>query len=417
MKKCKRCNIAYHDAIRFCTNCGAELQAAAKPPKGPTREEVQALANDLKSRYVFSREVYFTGGGEKAEGKIKMASASYAALADGEIPILCVDTTVFGSADNGLLVTTRGIHIQEYLETYHFFPYASIKHIRLEGSKIAVQGVRARLTLSNSESRMLLSVLERIRQYIAAPHYGSTKEFADRLRSRYSFSSEVYFWGGGEKADKKINLATAAYAALASGELPLFCLDVTLFGAGDEGFLVTTNGVHVRGTSGSYRFVPYAKLEHLDLDDDVIVICGERVRPLFSKDETRRLLSLLQETRQYFLTLQKKSEEAKSEKVMQRPSASFPEEAHAKAHAPLIDLNQATESTLAELFFVNRILAKRIVAERGKNGGFRSIEDFVARMNVTKNTIAEIREKCCVNDLPLPAARGRERNVGRIIDF
>ena len=102
---------------------------------------------------------------------------------------------------------------------------------------------------------------------------------------------------------------------------------------------------------------------------------------------------------------------------MQRPSTGFPEETHAKAHVPLIDLNQATESTLAELFFVNRILAKRIVAERGKNGGFRSIGDFVARMNVTKNTIAEIREKCCVNDLPQPAARARERNVGRIIDF
>lgn len=295
MKKCTRCERTYDDTIRFCTNCGMKLQTAAKNSHVCSEESVKAFIKELKSRYTFSCEVYFAGDGEKAESKIRMAITAYAVLTKGELPILCVDTTVFGGAEDGFVVTTQGIHIHEYL--------------------------------------------------------------------------------------------------------------------------------------ASYRFVSYPEMKYLILDGRHIVIQGEKVRLSNSKQERENILVLLQEIRQHFLMAQKTAvkteQEAAADRVVRTPLRAMPVKRKAsdsplpkaKVHAPLLDLNQATESDLAELFFVNQILARRIIIEREKNGRFQSISNFAARIKVTKDALAEIREKCCVKDLPQPAAGARERNIGRIIDF
>ena len=68
----------------------------------------------------------------KSQKKFMKAIAAYAKLVPHEIPILCFDDTVFGSAENGFLVTTHGIHIHNHNETLaKFVSFKDIESITL----------------------------------------------------------------------------------------------------------------------------------------------------------------------------------------------------------------------------------------------------------------------------------------------
>ena len=90
-------------------------------------ELTMADCNEISRKFL--RKLYETGTDKvkklyfcslqdsKSQKKFMNAVTAYAKLVPHEIPILCFDDTVFGSAKDGFLVTTHGIHIHNQIET------------------------------------------------------------------------------------------------------------------------------------------------------------------------------------------------------------------------------------------------------------------------------------------------------------
>ena len=80
----------------------------------------------LRTSYEFKYNVYISGQSKKADKKIRNAEKAYADLQEGETSLLCLDNTIFGAADRGILATTRGIYVKnigvKLFYTYDNFP-------------------------------------------------------------------------------------------------------------------------------------------------------------------------------------------------------------------------------------------------------------------------------------------------------
>lgn len=73
---------------------------------------------------------------QKTEDKINLAMKHYSRhLATKEYPLVCFDSTVFGSAENGCLFTTKGIYIHNDGESMRFVDYNDIAEdqVKLRG--------------------------------------------------------------------------------------------------------------------------------------------------------------------------------------------------------------------------------------------------------------------------------------------
>ena len=86
--------------------------------------DVRRFLDDLKLTYNFhNTNVYFAHASEKAKNKILKATAKYAIIKDGELPIFCYDATISGDASDGILVTDEAIYIhnitQDRIKYYH----------------------------------------------------------------------------------------------------------------------------------------------------------------------------------------------------------------------------------------------------------------------------------------------------------
>lgn len=90
--------------------------------------------------------------------------------------------------------------------------------------------------------------------------YSDIKNFVSHLQRKYKFRYNIYFndfSGENTKVQKKIKAAVKNYAELAKNEIPVICCDSTLFGGGDEGFLVTSRGVHSKSSLHKKSFISY----------------------------------------------------------------------------------------------------------------------------------------------------------------
>jgi len=233
--------------------------------------------------------------------------------------------------------------------------------------------------------------------------------------ANYNFSGSVYFWGESEKANKKIQNALNAYAVLKPGEFPIFCLDITVFGGAEDGLLVTTRGIHIHEIFEDYRFIPYQEMTNVTLNDTTFMIQGVKLNAATVPEKgylpiVLGLLHLMKDT--FRPNTVPVAATPANKKVSARGSATPrpapPQEAAASADNR-IDLNRADAQILSRLFFVNIILAKKIISVRSTQGEFTSMEDFFARVHLTEAAAAEIRQKCHVENSASPA--------GRFIDF
>lgn len=91
----------------------------------------------------------------KSQKKFMNAIKAYARLVPHEIPILCFDDTVFGGAEDGFLVTTRGIHIHNQNETSaKFVSFKDIESITLN------EGFAQSKLVINNEIKIVMMGLE-----------------------------------------------------------------------------------------------------------------------------------------------------------------------------------------------------------------------------------------------------------------
>lgn len=78
------------------------------------------------------RHIRFQQPNSRVDGKIKNAINAYASLKDGEKPVLCFDSTIFKSAKEGFLLTTRGVYCKNKFGTPWFVSNESMKFIKLQ---------------------------------------------------------------------------------------------------------------------------------------------------------------------------------------------------------------------------------------------------------------------------------------------
>lgn len=101
-----------------------------------TFEELQEYLCDLREsngRFNFERSVYYLGDGDKANNKIKSAIKAYANIDDNEIPLVCFDNTALGAADDGCVITTKGVYVHNFMEKVNFFSFKTFVEAESRG--------------------------------------------------------------------------------------------------------------------------------------------------------------------------------------------------------------------------------------------------------------------------------------------
>ena len=103
-------------------------------------EFIQAMENlrQQHPEYNFKSHIYhvaesYIKKSDKVTKKFRGAIGSYARLQKGETPLVCYDATVFGGAEDGMLVTSFGVHIHNNFEDAVFISFENLKSIVLKG--------------------------------------------------------------------------------------------------------------------------------------------------------------------------------------------------------------------------------------------------------------------------------------------
>ena len=94
------------------------------------------------------------------------------------------------------------------------------------------------------------------------------------------------------------------------------------------------------------------------------------------------------------------------------PTAPAPARAAPAADADLVDVNTANQRTLAKLTGMDRGLAKAAITERGRRGGFGSLEDFAATAGLQPHEIVRLRGEAFCSSRPRS-----KRSFGRRVDY
>ena len=75
-------------------------------------------------------------------------------------------------------------------------------------------------------------------------------------------------------------------------------------------------------------------------------------------------------------------------------------------------MNTANQRALAKLTGMDRRLAKALIAERTKRGGFGSLEDFATAAGLQPHELVRLRDEAFCSPRPRAA-----RTFGRRVDF
>jgi DNA uptake protein ComE-like DNA-binding protein len=91
------------------------------------------------------------------------------------------------------------------------------------------------------------------------------------------------------------------------------------------------------------------------------------------------------------------------------------ERASTKTIAGPVDINSATEEEIASIPAIGGLLAKKVVAVRDQEGGFRSLEHFAETLQLKPHVIEKI--KPFVTFPTIEAAPKQSKHEGRVVDF
>ncbi len=84
----------------------------------------------------------------------------------------------------------------------------------------------------------------------------------DKVRKLYFCSIQD------SKTQKKFMNAITAYAKLVPHEIPILCFDDTFFGGAENGFLVTTHGIHIHNHNETLaKFISFKDIESITLNE------------------------------------------------------------------------------------------------------------------------------------------------------
>ncbi len=120
---------------------------------------------------------------------------------------------------------------------------------------------------------------------------------ADIVKYQKNLTCNVYYYGPNEKCKKKFSGAMSSYAKLSEFEIPIICYDSTLFGSADEGFVLTTNGIHFKNMFQSKKFISWKATSNIELKDNKIFINDIEIMTFSPKKEIPILFEMIKEIR------------------------------------------------------------------------------------------------------------------------
>ena len=300
------------------------------------KEQRKKDVKDVLKRFIndpdvqFESHIYYYGDGTKSESKFSAAINSYAELVGDETPLLCYDATMFGSAEDGLLATTKGIWLHNYLKETKFFSYKEITSLQLIGTfskDIYINGQEINTAgLPSGYTEKLFTVLSTFRRTFlemektSTPARGSAADLAHRsvmelttpkmtdkiyndllkeLDKKYphKFSDNFYIYSKNTKYQKKFNNAMTEYATLDNDEKPIICYDGTVFGSAKDGFFITTKGLWLHNYNEQSYFWHWNKISSLGLTEGRIFLNGFKFDKIPSKEETNLMFEIIKNLR------------------------------------------------------------------------------------------------------------------------
>ena len=126
--------------------------------------DIEKITMELAFKYEAHNLYFNEKANSKAQKKIRNAIGEYANLDYGEIPISCYDATFFGSAKDGCLFTTHGIHIHNSGDKNKpFIAYKDLKSVRYHDEKIYVNDEIIKIYMITDENKQK-SVCEMIKE-------------------------------------------------------------------------------------------------------------------------------------------------------------------------------------------------------------------------------------------------------------
>ena len=228
--------------------------------------------------FKFQCSIYYYGYSEKGEKKFKAALSSYAKLTEFEIPLICYDSTLFGGAKDGFVLTNKGIHFHSLMSKAKFIPYGTMiakcysngiqgakKDFYVNDNEVDTVG------MSEDDKKKLLNLVEVLRTlFTSNRRYFENEGFRiDSWKRNYNFSSHVYYLDyKNDKSQKKFKAAIENYGKLKAGELAVLCYDSTTFGSAKNGIIVTTKGIYANDEAKG--FFPHSDTRNFNLKDEDI---------------------------------------------------------------------------------------------------------------------------------------------------
>ena len=264
-----------------------------------SRQDLINFINRLQKDYNFKSHVYcyeYNGKlDKKIDKKFKAALENYAKLSPNEFPAVLFDSTLFGSATEGFMLTNKGIHIHNYSEDAVFIAY-NHNFAALNKDKITVGITQLSTgTLANDKIRPLFNLIQDCRKFFidvkAAPEIDKNKiqKFIEQLQENFYFSSHVYYYNHGGKLDKKIGkkfkAALQSYAKLELNEVPVVLFDSTLFGSATDGFILTNRGIH---SNKKNIFISYENLSSVSIRNDYVTVNSVETDTGFLSDADKK---------------------------------------------------------------------------------------------------------------------------------
>ena len=272
----------------------------------------------LTPEFFFKSYVYTTGGTtDKGVKKFNTATATYAPLQENEVPLICLDSTTMGGAEDGVIISTRGIYIHNPKQPPKFFHFNDIKTVTVEGmmsKNIFINGQKIYTGgMSNSDVKRFHALINKIREVIAplydaekksAPTKADIENFTASLRGEpaFQFDSNFYFYGTDDKSAKKFKGATSSYAKLEVDEYPIVCYDGTVFGSANDGFVLTNFGLHLHNMGESNFFLKHADNRRLEIRKKDLYVSNKKIELHgMSAEDKQRVLELIKKVRDYFV--------------------------------------------------------------------------------------------------------------------
>ncbi|WP_339180290.1 zinc ribbon domain-containing protein [Paenibacillus sp. FSL H8-0317] len=223
---------------------------------------------------------------DKLTKKMENVKSSYAPI-QAENPLLLFDSTVFGSAKDGFLITDHRIYVHNMMEKGWNISFQEIEQMSLLDSSILIDGKRVDINLISGKDRD--QFYDFVELLVFVQKYGSTIGLSKGSIEINNASSELHSSNGevsatvsvtnnemkntdqvveeikntvlniknegirrylfleneNEKVNKKFKNALEAYAKLEFDEKPVVLFDNTAFGSAKDGFIITNRQIYI----------------------------------------------------------------------------------------------------------------------------------------------------------------------------